>query len=126
MAKSLASALRGVNPPSTLVACVLLGAWLMFTRLTFGAVPPMAHSDHLVGALIVTVAAAAMAEVGRLLRFINIAFAVWLVAEPWVLAGASRTAAVAGVVAGVAVAALSLPRGKRSAEHFGNWDRFVL
>jgi len=49
----------------------------------------MADSDHLVGALIVTVAVMAMAEVGRLLRFINAGFGAWLVVAPWVLAGAT-------------------------------------
>ena len=48
----------------------MLGAGLMFTRLLFDTEPPMAHSDHLVGALIVTVAVMAMTEAGRILRFI--------------------------------------------------------
>ena len=49
----------------------------MFTRLVFGTEPPMADSDHLIGALIVTVFISAMAEVGRLLRFINVALGLW-------------------------------------------------
>ncbi len=55
----------GVTAPRTLVASALLGVWLMFTRLAFGTEPPLADSDHLVGALIVAVAVAAMAEVAR-------------------------------------------------------------
>ena len=86
----------------------------------------MADSDHLVGALIVTVAVMAMAEVGRLLRFINAGFGAWLVVAPWVLAGATPAAALAGGAVGVAVTALSLPRGRRSDEHYGSWDRRVL
>lgn len=50
-----ASALRGVRIPWTLALGTLLGASLMFTRLAFGTEPPIADSDHLVGALIVTV-----------------------------------------------------------------------
>jgi hypothetical protein len=86
----------------------------------------MADSDHMVGALILTIAVSAMAEVGRPLRLFNIAFGIWLVAGPWMLDGASTPAAVASIVVGIAVIALSLPRGKRSAEHYGSWDRFVL
>lgn len=112
--------------PWTLVASALLGAALMVTRLLFGTEPPMAHSDHLIGALIVTVAVMSMAEVGRLLRFINVGFGLWLIAAPWLLEGASRPAAVEGVLVGVAVIALSLPRGRRSREHYGSWDRWVL
>ena len=80
------------------MASALLGAALMFTRIIFGTEPPMAHSDHLVGALIATVAVMAMAEVGRLLRFINAAFGLWLVAAPWILDGASKPAAIASLV----------------------------
>lgn len=126
LARSAGAAARGVTVPWTLVAGALLGAALMFTRLAFGTEPPMAHSDHLVGALIVTVAVMAMAEVGRPLRFINVAFGLWLIAAPWVLDGASPVAAAAGVAIGFAVILLSLPRGQRSSEHYGSWDRFVL
>jgi len=126
LAKSIASALRGVNLPWTLVASAVLGAILMFTRLLFGTEPPLAHSDHLVGALIITMAVMAMAEVGRLLRFINVAFGLWLIAAPWVLDGGSAVGSAAGVAIGIAVVLLSLPRGRRSAEHYGSWDRLVL
>ncbi len=126
LAASVASAVRGVNLPWTLVASALLGASLMFTRVMFDTVPPMADSDHLVGALIVTFAVMAMAEVGRPLRFVNVAFGAWLVAAPWLLGGASTLASWVGVLIGVAVVALSLPRGKRSDEHYGSWDRFVV
>lgn len=68
----------------------------------------------------------AMGEVGRLLRFINVAFGLWLAAAPWVLDGTDTAASVAGTIAGVAVIALSLPRGRRSGEHYGSWDRRIL
>ncbi len=123
---AIASAVRGVNLPWTLVASAVLGVFLMFTRVFFDTVPPMANSDHLVGALIVTFAVMAMAEVGRVLRFVNVAFGAWLVLAPWVLAGASTFASWIGVLIGLAVIALSLPRGKRSSEHYGDWDRYVV
>lgn len=123
--ETLASAVRGVNAPWTLVACVVLGASLMFTRLLFGTEPPMAHSDHLVGALVITFAIMAMAEVGRLLRFVNVLFGLWLVIAPWVFEGATLAGSIAGMVIGLAVIALSMPRGRRSSEHYGSWDRWV-
>jgi nucleoside-diphosphate-sugar epimerase/uncharacterized membrane protein len=126
LSKSLVEALDGVNPPWTLVAVALLGAWLMFTRLVFGTEPPMAHSDHLTGALVLVVAVTAMAEVGRMLRLLNVALGAWLVAAPWLLSGASTSAKAGSVAVGAAIVLLSLPRGHRSREHYGNWDRFVL
>jgi SPW repeat len=120
------SAARGVNVPWTLLGSAALGIWLMFTRLVFNAHPPMAYSDHLIGALILTVAVISMAEVGRALRFINVAFGLWLIAGPWLLAGASTVASWAEVAVGIPVIALSLPRGRRSGEHYGTWDNYIV
>jgi hypothetical protein len=50
----------------------------------------------------------------------------WLMLAPWLLAGGDLTAKIAGMFAGLALIALSLPRGKRSDEHYGSWDRFVV
>lgn len=84
--------MRGVGMPWTLLASAALGLWLMFTRLSLGTHPPLADSDHLMGALIVTVAVIAMAEVARALRFVNIIFGLWLIAAPWWIAGSSMLA----------------------------------
>jgi len=122
----VASAVRGVTVQWTVVTSTILGIWLMFSRLIFGTVPPMANSDHLVGALIITVAVIAMAEVGRALRFINVLLGLWLIAAPWLIAGAGTLAAWASMVVGAAVILLSLSRGSRSDEHYGSWDRYIV
>lgn len=122
----LSDAVRGVTIPWTLIASAILGVWLMFSRFVFGSEPPIADSDHLAGALIVTVAVIAMAEVARPLRFINIAFGLWLTAAPWLLPGADAAAAANSVIVGLVVIGLSLPRGTRSAEHYGSWDRYIV
>jgi hypothetical protein len=123
----VAAATWGVTVPWQLAAASALGAWLMFTPLIFGTTVAMADSDHIVGGLVITVAIIAMAEVARPLRFLNIAFGLWLVAAPWLLSGVpSAFATVNSVIAGLALVALSLPRGRRSGEHYGNWDRFVV
>jgi len=54
----------------------------MLTRLVFGTSGSMANSDHLIGALTITVAIIATAEVARPLRFINALFGIWLVIAP--------------------------------------------
>jgi nucleoside-diphosphate-sugar epimerase len=123
----IAAATWGVTVPWTLVATSVLGAWLMFTPLVFGTALAMADSDHIVGGLVITISIIAMAEVARPLRFVNVAFGLWLVAAPWLLSGVpSGLATVNSVIAGLALVALSLPRGRRSAEHYGDWDRFVV
>ena len=118
-------AAKGVTAPWTLLLAGAIGIWLMFTRLTFGTGGAMADSDHLSGALILTVAVIAMAEVARPLRFVNVLFGAWLIVAPWVLAGASLTAAIGSVLAGIAVVLLSLPRGTVRHRYAG-WDRYVL
>ena len=120
------SAARGVTIPWTLVASVLIGIWLMFSRLAIGTEPPLADSDHMVGALVITVAVIAMAEVARPLRFLNCLFGLWLVIAPWLLGGGSLITNVSGVAAGMMLIALSLPRGVRSDEHYGTWDRYIV
>jgi nucleoside-diphosphate-sugar epimerase/uncharacterized membrane protein len=121
-----AEAKRGVTLPWTLGASIAIGAFLMLTRPVFGTEGAMANSDHLMGALTITVAIIATAEVGRALRFFNMAFGAWLIAAPFLLAGAGPVATAAGVVLGAALIALSLPRGRRSDEHYAGWDRFVV
>jgi nucleoside-diphosphate-sugar epimerase/uncharacterized membrane protein len=121
-----AAAVRGVMVPWTLVASCLVGAWLTFSRLIFGTEGAIANSDHIAGAMIITIAVCAMAEVARPLRFLNLPSGLWLTGAPWLLAGATSAATLSDVIAGIGVIGLSLPRGRRSKEHYGSWDRYVV
>ena len=117
---------RGVTLPWTLAASMAIGVFLMLTRLTLGTEGQMANSDHLMGALTITVAVIATAEVARMLRFVNAAFGAWLIVAPFVLEGGSGAATAVSVALGLALIGLSLPRGPRSQEHYAGWDRFVV
>jgi hypothetical protein len=116
---------RGVTAPWTLLACTGLGVWLMFTRLIFGTEGAMANSDHLIGALVVTISIIAMAEVVRPLRFFNALFGLWLIAAPQLLDGASTTATWASALVGILLIVLSFPLGPVRNRYAG-WDRFVF
>ena len=121
-----ASAVGITLPWSLLVSCAV-GLWLMFSRLVFGTSGALADSDHLLGALIITVAVTAMAEVARPLRFVNILFGLWLVISPWVLAdGLGSAGAVNSILVGLVAAALAVPRGRRSKESYGGWDAYIV
>src|SRR3546814_1472791 len=121
-----AEAKQGMTLPWTLAASIAVGAFLMLTRLTFGTEGAMANSDHLMGALTITVAIIATAEVARALRLVHIGFGVWLIAAPFILEGASDVATIASVLLGLALIALSMPRGRLSGEHYAGWERLVL
>jgi uncharacterized membrane protein len=115
----------GVNLPWTLAASIAIGIWLMCTRLTFGTDGAMANSDHVIGALIITVSATALAEVGRAVRYLNLLFGAVLMVVPWILEGGSLLADVTAVAAGLALILLTLPRGPVRLS-YGSWNRFIV
>lgn len=98
----------------------------MLSRAIFGNEAAMANSDHLLGALVLTTAVIAWAEVARPLRFLNILFGLWLIVAPWFLDGGTVAGSLVCILAGIALIALSLRRGKRSKEYYGSWDRFIV
>ena len=114
----------GVAMPWNLLVTIALGVWLMLAPSALGSTAAAAHSDHLVGALIVTVAAIALADVGRAARFINLLFGAWVVAAPWLLGGATSASRWNDVIAGALVILLSLTRGPVG-ERYGTWQRYI-
>lgn len=126
VARTFLNAARGVTVPWTLVCSAILGILLMFSRVILDTAPPLADSDHFVGAMILTIAVIATAEVARPIRFLNCFFGLWLVAAPWIMEGGALANILAGSITGLLVIALSLPRGQRSGEHYGTWDRFIV
>jgi hypothetical protein len=116
----------GVNYPWTLVASTLVGVCLMTTPLTFGTQAPLYYSDHVAGCLVIMVAVTAMAEVARPVRFLNLPIGAWVAASPFLLDGGSTAAFAANVALGATLIVLGLPRGTRSDEHYGGWDRAIL
>ena len=119
-------AVGGVNFPWTLVTSAALGAFLMATPLFFGTEPPLYFSDHVAGCLVILVAVTALAEIVRPVRFLNVALGAWIAASPFLFDGGGTAASVAAVAIGLALVALSLPRGTRSDEHYGGWDRAIV
>ena len=115
----------GVNLPWSLVCSVAIGVWLMCTRLIFATQGAQANSDHLIGALVITISITALAESARPARFVNMLLAVPLMAAPWMLDGGSLGADWAGVLAGLLLILLSIPRGKIE-NHYGNWSRYLV
>lgn len=101
----------GVALPWNLLASIAIGIWLMFGPSMFGTAGNAAHSEHLFGALIVTVSVIALADVGRAARFINVLFAALVVAAPWLLGGATSASRWSDLIAGAFVFLLSFRRG---------------
>jgi hypothetical protein len=115
----------GVGFPWSLAASIALGAWLMCTRLVFDTSGPQAHSDHLIGSLVITVSIVALAEIARPLRYVNSILGVALIGAPWMLEGGSPVADWAGVLAGVLLIFLAIPRGAVRGR-YGSWNRLIF
>jgi hypothetical protein len=62
----------GVTVPWSLLASAGVGVWQMFSPSVFGTQAAAADNEHLVGALLVTIAVISMAEVVRAGRFLNL------------------------------------------------------
>lgn len=113
----------GVGLPWTLAASVVVAVWLLFTRITLGTTGQMADADHVIGFLVLTTVSVAAAEPTRAVRYLNVLFGAALLATPF-LFGANLLATGSSVVCGMALMALSLPRGTVR-ERYGTWDRLI-
>lgn len=114
----------GVGLPWNLVASVGLGVWLMLAPAALGSTGSAAHSDHVVGALIITFSVMALADVGRALRFVNVLLGALSIAAPWLLTGATEASRLSSAIAGALVILLSVRRGPVG-ERYGSWERFI-
>ena len=121
---SAGSMVWGVTLPWNLLVTAGLGVWLMIAPFAFGSTGTAAHSDHLIGALIVTAAVIALADVGRAVRFVNVLFGALVVIAPWVLSGAPSGAKWNDLIVGVVVIGLSFGRG-RIGERYGDFEKLI-
>jgi hypothetical protein len=114
----------GMTFPWTLWASVATGALLMLSPLVLTWDSPVAPAVHVCGALAITVAVAASAGVARAARLLNTLIGTVLVFAPFVAAAGWGGTAFC-ILAGLALIALSIPRGPVR-ESYGSWDRFIL
>lgn len=115
----------GVTLPWNLVLSIFLGAWLMAAPGVLGSTGMAGGSDNITGALVVTIAFLALAEVTRAARFVNVLLGAWIIASPWLLAGAAAGARWNDLLIGAALIALSIPRGSVR-ERYAGWQRFIV
>ncbi len=119
-----AAGLWGVTLPGNLLLSALLGVWLMAAPAVLDMSKPAADSHHLVGALVVTVAIIATAELARAGRYLNALAGVWVALAPWVLNDVPAMVGWAGVAVGAALVILSIPRGPVR-QRYGSADAVI-
>lgn len=123
--KVIKASLWGMSLPWTLVVSSVLGLVIMILPSAFGVDIKTTAADigHLGGALVVVIAVICMGEVLRMGRYINVLLGVGIAILPWLHAG-NTALSVSYSLLGLAIAALSIPRGPKR-ETYGVWDRFV-
>ncbi len=114
----------GLTIPWNLLVSIALGLWLMAAPAVFQTQGGVAHSDHILGALVVTVAIVALAEVARAARFINVALAVAIIVLPWLLGG-TLASGINDLVTGLLLIMLSIPPGKIR-NTYGGWNPLIV
>lgn len=119
------ASLWGMSFPWTLLTSTGLGIWIMFAPALWGLEGLASDAAHLGGALIVVVSVVAMGEPLRATRFLNGLLGLVIAVSPWVVGGATTAGQVNGLVVGLTVVALALPRGRVS-EDYGTWNRLVF
>lgn len=117
--------IKGISLPWTLCLSAAIGVGLMCSRVLAGSEPPLAHADHLIGALVVTVSIISLAQSARPLRFINGVLGLGLIAAPLLFSGGGTVPAAADIVLGIALIVLCIPRGRIDCR-YGSWDRYLV
>lgn len=100
----------GITLPWNLACCLLIGVWLMCTRITLGAAGSMADADHLIGSLVLTVTVTALAECARALRLLNMPLGAALLMMPLLL-DTTLASAISSVACGLTLILLSIRKG---------------
>ena len=113
----------GMTFPWTLMVSLAVGVVLMLSPLIFGWGTGAAATNHIVGALVITVTVAVLAPVARLGRYLNALLGLVLLFAPLV-AGAGWLAIAFSALCGLALIALSIPRGTVT-KSYGSWDRYI-
>ncbi len=115
----------GVSLNWGLGLCLLAGIWLMLTRLTLGTEGALANADHLIGALALTVTVTATADLGRIVRLLNVPLGLAACLTPLILDGGGLLQILFGVIAGLALIVGAVPRG-RVDNDYGAVGRIIL
>jgi uncharacterized membrane protein len=115
----------GMTMPWNLLVSAALGAWLMAAPAIFRIHGRRADINHILGALVVSVAIIALAEVARTARFINIALALASIVLIWILGSATLASGINDLIASALIIVLSISPG-RIRNTYGSWNPFIV
>lgn len=116
---------QGISFPWFINVQALIGIWLMARPDILPANIESANVDHWMGAIIVTVAAVAYAEVTRTARFLNVLAGVVLLILALIYSSGSPAVLTSGIISAVLLIIVSIPRGEMI-ERYASWDDYII
>jgi hypothetical protein len=97
-----------------------LGLWLMAAPAVLQYAGRAAMNDYIVGPVVASIAAVAVWEITRQLRWINLVLGLWLLIAPWVF-GYEWITLAHGTLVGLLLMTFSLVSGQRRHRFGGGW-----
>lgn len=119
-----AASIQGVSLPWAILVQGIVGIWLMARPSILPYTVQSADCDHWMGAIIVTVAAVASAEVTRTARFVNVIAGVIVLILTLIFSSGSLVILMSGLVSGIVLIIASLPKGV-IVERYASWNRRI-
>ena len=119
-----AGSVQGVSLPWLIIVQAIVGVWLMVRPSILPFNIESANCDHWMGAIIVTVAAVAAAEVTRTARFVNVIAGVMVLILTLVFSSESTAVLISGIASSVILIIASIPRGV-IIERYASWNRLI-
>ena len=118
------ASVQGISLPWPIIVQIIIGVWLMARPNILPFNIESANCDHWMGAIIVTIAAIATAEVTRTARFVNVIAGVILFILAFVFALGSTAILISDIASAVLLIIVSIPKGY-IVERYASWDRFI-
>jgi uncharacterized membrane protein len=119
------ASVQGVTVPLSIFVQCAVGIWLMARPDILPAAGITANLDHVLGAMVVTVAAVASAEVTRTVRFANVLLGIILVVVALLFALHLPLIFFSELICGIVLVVVSIPKGDIF-ERYAGWDKYVL
>jgi hypothetical protein len=118
------ASVQGVTVPLAIGVQLLIGLWLMSMPDILSFNGRAADFNHLFGALVVTVATVAIAEVTRIARFINMILGLILVITAYPFFSHFHVVFFSNLICGLALIKVSLSKGL-IVERYAGWDKYI-
>lgn len=104
------------------VVALILGIWLLLAPGVFDYGGSASSVERIVGSVVIVVAALAIRDVTRPVRFVNVFTGLALLIAPWVFAYDLTPAIAVSALTGIALLGLALVRGRVSHHYAGGWS----